>query len=86
MFQRALTFREGHSREVGERGAFMAAANGDGGFIHAHWCGDPSCEAAVKDETRNTIRCIPMHWEKEEGACAYCGGASERKVAYAQAY
>jgi len=86
MFQRALEFREARSREIRDREAFMSAANGDGGFIHAHWCGDPACEAAVKDETRNTIRCVPMDWEADPGACAYCGEASERKVVYAQAY
>ncbi|MYA78588.1 MAG: proline--tRNA ligase [Gemmatimonadetes bacterium] len=86
MFQRALEFREARSREIRDREAFMSAANGDGGFIHAHWCGDPACEAAIKDETRNTIRCVPMDWEADSGVCAYCGGASERKVVYAQAY
>lgn len=86
MFERALAFRDSTSQEIRERESFLAAANGDGGFIRAHWCGDPACEAAIKDETRNTIRCVPMHWDAEEGACAYCGGASERKVAYAQAY
>ncbi len=86
MFQRALSFREDHSREIKDRDVFVTAANGDGGFIHAHWCGDPACEAAVKDETRNTIRCVPMDWDAEEGVCAYCGSASERKVVYAQAY
>ncbi|MCY3713695.1 MAG: proline--tRNA ligase [Gemmatimonadetes bacterium] len=86
MFQRALDFREARSREIRDREAFVSAANGDGGFIHAHWCGDPACEAAVKDETRNTIRCVPMDWEADSGVCAYCGRASERKVVYAQAY
>ncbi len=86
MFERALAFRDSTSQEIRERESFLAAANGDCGFIRAHWCGDPACEAAIKDETRNTIRCVPMHWDAEEGACAYCGGASERKVAYAQAY
>ncbi len=86
MFQRALAFREAHSRAVQDRETFMAAADGDGGFIHAHWCGDPVCEAAIKDETRNTIRCVPMHWDPEDGACAYCGNASHERVAYAQAY
>ena len=86
MFQRALDFREARSREIRDREAFVSAANGDGGFIHAHWCGDPACEAAVKDETRNTIRCVPMHWEADPGACAFCGRTSERKVVYAQAY
>ncbi len=86
MFQRALDFRESRSREIRDRESFVTAANGDGGFIHAHWCGDPACEAAIKDETRNTIRCVPMDWETDGGACAYCGGASERKVVYAQAY
>ena len=86
MFERALAFRDARSREIRERESFLTAANGDSGFIHAHWCGDPACETAIKDETRNTIRCVPMHWEAEEGACAYCGRASERMVAYAQAY
>lgn len=86
MFQCALDFREARSREIRDRESFFSAANGDGGFIHAHWCGDPSCEAAIKDETRNTIRCVPMDWEADSGVCAYCGGASERKVVYAQAY
>ncbi|MXY96373.1 MAG: proline--tRNA ligase [Gemmatimonadetes bacterium] len=86
MFQRALDFREARSREIRDRESFVTAANGDGGFIHAHWCGDPACEAAIKDETRNTIRCVPMDWEADPGACAYCGNASERRVVYAQAY
>ncbi|MXZ73982.1 MAG: proline--tRNA ligase [Gemmatimonadetes bacterium] len=86
MFERALEFREARSREIRDRESFMSAANGDGGFILAHWCGDPACEAAIKDETRNTIRCVPMDWEADPGTCAYCGGASERKVVYAQAY
>lgn len=86
MFQRALEFRDARSREIRDREAFVSAANGDGGFIHAHWCGDPACEAAIKDETRNTIRCVPMDWEADSGACAYCGRASERRVVYAQAY
>ena len=86
MFQRALSFREVHSREIDDRDSFVSAANGDGGFIHAHWCGDPACEAAVKEDTRNTIRCVPMHWDAEEGVCVYCGASSDRKVAYAQAY
>ncbi len=86
MFQRALDFREARSREIRDREAFVSAANGDGGFIHAHWCGDPACEAAIKDETRNTIRCVPMDWEADPGTCAYCGSASERRVVYAQAY
>lgn len=86
MFQRALDFRESRSLEIRDRDSFVTAANGDGGFIHAHWCGDPACEAAIKDETRNTIRCVPMHWEADTGGCAYCGGSSERRVVYAQAY
>lgn len=86
MFERALAFRESRSEEIRERASFVTAANGDGGFIHAHWCGDPACEAAIKNETRNTIRCVPMHWDAVTGACAYCGGASERMVVYAQAY
>lgn len=86
MFKRALSYREDHSREIKERDPFITTAKADGGFIHAHWCGDAGCEESVKEETRNTIRCVPMHWDEEDGICVFCGGPSNRRVVYAQAY
>ena len=32
---------------------------GPGGFVYAGWCGDPVCEAGIKEDTKATIRCLP---------------------------
>lgn len=56
------------------------------GFILAGWCADSACEAAVKAETKATIRVIPIFDEAVPGTCVRCGKPSEREVYYAQAY
>ena len=56
------------------------------GFILAGWCGDAACEAAIKQETKATIRIIPIEGDPSPGACVRCGGASQREVYFAQAY
>ena len=86
MFNRALAFQVENSQAVDDYGSFKEAVTESVGFIKAHWCGNASCEATIKEETKNTIRCIPMAWEMEEGGCVYCGEASDRRVVFAQAY
>ncbi len=61
-----------------------AAANA--GWSLAHWCGGAGCEAAVKAETKATIRCIPHELPAKSGRCIACGRASERRVVFARAY
>lgn len=86
MFNRALNFQAEHSRKIEDYEVFKASVEEAGGFIQAHWCGNAACETKIKDETKNTIRCIPMAWEKEEGVCIYCGEPADRRVVFAQAY
>jgi prolyl-tRNA synthetase len=56
------------------------------GFILAGWCADAACEATIKQETKATIRVIPIEGDASPGACVRCGGASPREVYFAQAY
>jgi prolyl-tRNA synthetase len=56
------------------------------GWSLAHWCGDASCEARVKTETKATIRCIPFNQAEEAGTCIVCGNASKQRVIFARAY
>jgi uncharacterized protein YjbI with pentapeptide repeats len=56
------------------------------GFIRAHWCDSPECEARVKAETGATIRCIPLDEPPEEGACVVDGRPSRQRVLFARAY
>ena len=57
-----------------------------GGFISAHWDGSSETEEMIKAETKATIRCLPLEYEKEEGVCIYSGKPSKRRVIFALAY
>ena len=56
------------------------------GFILAHWDGTPETEEKIKEETKATIRCIPLNNIKEEGLCIYSGKPSKQRVLFARAY
>lgn len=56
------------------------------GWSLAHWCGDATCEAQVKAETKATIRCVPFEQTVERGQCVVCGEVSDRRVIFARAY
>ena len=57
-----------------------------GGFILAHWDGTPETEEQIKNETKATIRCIPIEGDTAPGSCMVTGKPSARKVLFAKAY
>lgn len=57
-----------------------------GGFIYAHWDGSSETEAKIKEETKATIRCIPLNNKEENGKCIYSGKPSTQRVIFARAY
>ena len=56
------------------------------GFVMAHWDGTPETEQKIKEETKATIRCIPLDSKPEEGKCIYSGKPSGKRVVFARAY
>ncbi len=56
------------------------------GFISAHWDGTTETELEIKEQTKATIRCIPLDGEAEEGTCILTGKPSARRVLFAKAY
>ncbi len=56
------------------------------GFISAHWDGTPETEEKIKEETKATIRCIPLDNTLEDGVCIYSGKPSKQRVLFARAY
>ena len=86
LFERARDFREKHSYRIDDYSKFNEILDREGGFLWSHWCGSGECEQRVKDDTKATIRNIPMHSEAEEGKCIKCGSRSERRVIFARAY
>lgn len=84
LYAQALRFREENTfypktyEELGE-----AVAQG---FALAYWCGSADCEAIIKEETKATIRCIPLQQDAEPGQCVYCGAQAKEKAVFARAF
>ena len=85
IFQRALKFREDNTFPVDTWDEFKAQIE-KGGFISAHWDGTAETEEKIKEETKATIRCIPLVGIAEAGKCVYTGNDSARRVIFARAY
>lgn len=88
LYARAKKFREDNTFVVDSYDEFRQRTAGEGGagFMMAHWCGKASCEKAIQDETRATLRVIPFDQKKEKGPCIYDGAESEGRVVFAKAY
>lgn len=56
------------------------------GFVYAHWDGTPETEEKIKEETKATIRCIPLNNPEEIGVCVYSGKPSKQRVLFARSY
>jgi prolyl-tRNA synthetase len=85
LYRKALTMRESSTRAVDTYDEFKVAIE-EGGFILAHWDGTSETENRVKDETKATIRCIPLNGDTTPGVCMVTGRPSERRVIFARAY
>ena len=86
IFSKALKYRDQHITEVDSYDEFKEVLDGKGGFIRAHWDGTAETESKIKEETKATIRCIPLDQEKVPGKCIYTGNPSEQTVLFAKAY
>jgi prolyl-tRNA synthetase len=84
LFDRALAFRKSNTAEPKDYGEFKTAV--ERGFALAHWCGSEDCEGKIKEETKATMRCIPLEQSGEPGKCIFCGQTSKEKAIFAKAY
>jgi prolyl-tRNA synthetase len=86
IYEKARAFRDSHITSVNSWEELKKVLDEKGGFVSAHWDGTPETEAAIKEETKATIRCIPLDTQPENGKCVYSGKASDRRVLFARAY
>ncbi|HLV91961.1 MAG TPA: proline--tRNA ligase [Aequorivita sp.] len=86
LFKKASAFKDEHITEVSSYDEFKEVLKTKGGFVLAHWDGTAETEEMVKNETKATIRCIPLDGQDEAGTCVFTGKPSSRKVLFAQAY
>ena len=87
IYDKADAFREANVRKCDDWNEFKEIIK-EGGFLLCHWDGTPETEQAIKDETKATIRCIPIDSFvcEEEGKCIYSGKPSHRRVIFAISY
>lgn len=86
LFDRALSFRENNTYRVDTWEEFKTVIETKGGFIYAHWDGTQETEEKIKEETKATIRVIPLNNPGETGKCVYSGKPSGQRVVFARAY
>jgi prolyl-tRNA synthetase len=85
LFQKALDLRTQKTFKVDTWSDFLVQIE-KGGFLMAHWDGTPETEQKIKEETKATIRLIPLDSVSETGKCIYSGNPSNRRVYFARAY
>jgi prolyl-tRNA synthetase len=92
LHDKALAFRRANTQATATYDEFKKAV--ETGFAFAGWCGSGDCEAKIKEETRATMRCIPLDQEAVLGAgappasgkCVHCGQAAKERAIFARAY
>lgn len=85
IYQKAYDFRTSQIREVNSYEEFKVEIE-KGGFLFCHWDGTAETEERIKNETKATIRCIPMDGDKTPGKCMVTGKPSAQRVIFARAY
>ncbi len=87
IYDKALSFRAANTYKVETWEEFKKKIE-EGGFLLCHWDGTKETEAKIQEETKATIRCIPVDTDviREEGKCVYSGKPSHQRVIFARAY
>ena len=86
MYDKAKAYRDEHITPANTWDEFVQLLNEKGGFVSAHWDGTDETEEKIKEQTKATIRCIPLNGEEEQGKCILTGNPSNKRVLFAQAY
>lgn len=85
IFQKAVDYRASVTRDVNSYDEFKVEIE-KGGFLMCHWDGTPETEEKIKEDTKATIRCIPLNGDMTPGVCMVTGKPSAQRVVFARAY
>jgi len=85
IYQKAFDYRASVTRNVDSYDEFKVEIE-KGGFLMCHWDGTPETEEKIKEDTKATIRCIPLNGDTTPGVCMVTGKPSAQRVVFARAY
>ncbi|MEP6513034.1 MAG: His/Gly/Thr/Pro-type tRNA ligase C-terminal domain-containing protein, partial [Parafilimonas sp.] len=86
IYNRAKKYLDENITQADTWDEFVKLLDEKGGFISAHWDGSAETEEKIKEQTKATIRCIPLEAKQEEGKCILTGKPSAKRVLFARAY
>ena len=86
IYERAKSFRAAHTTRVDSYDEFKRMLDEEPGFLLAHYDGTSETEERIKEETKATVRCLPLNEADEEGTCMVTGQPSPRRAYFARAY
>lgn len=86
LYNKAVARNKELTTEVNSYEEFKKVLDEKTGFVYAHWDGTPETEEKIKEETKATIRCIPLNNKQENGVCIYSRKPSAQRVLFARAY
>lgn len=86
LFRQALAFREENTHTASSYDEFKDIIANRGGFVRCGWDGDLASEASIKEETKATIRCIPIDEKPKDLTCIYTGKPALHEAIFAKAY
>lgn len=84
LHDKALSFRKSNTHDARDAEALKKAV--ETGFAFSPWCGSGDCEAKIKEETRATMRCIPLDQTGGGGTCVGCGKPARESAIFGRAY
>jgi prolyl-tRNA synthetase len=86
IYLKANTFLDNNIRPADTWEEFIELLDAKGGFVSAHWDGTSETEELIKEQTKATIRCVPLQNKLEEGSCIFSGKPSVQRVLFARSY
>jgi prolyl-tRNA synthetase len=84
LFDRALAFRNANTHDPADYEQFKNAV--ESGFAFSFWCGSGKCEEQAKEQTKATVRCIPVEQPGGQGRCIVCGQPAQERALFGKAY
>ena len=84
LLAKATKFRDDHIFDPKDYEEFRSVINS--GWAYSYWCGDEACEKKIKEDTKATLRCIPLKQKNSVGKCIYCGKNAKQKAYFSRAY
>jgi prolyl-tRNA synthetase len=86
LFEKSKKFLEDNTHTVSSYEEFKKIMETNRGFIRAFWCENEECETKIQEESKASIRCLPLNTKVEDGKCVYCGEKAAHRWLFAQAY